>query len=126
MLDKLDPEGLKARKEVLGAEYVEKSLAAADSFMEAFQELTTNQCWGYCWTRPGLERRDRSLINLAMLAAMGKEAELKIHVRGAINNGVTVEEIKEVFAQVSVYAGVPASFGAFRTAHEVLKEMGEV
>lgn len=126
MSDNLDPEGLKARREVLGAEYVDKSLAGADDFMQAFQELTTNQCWGYCWTRPGLERRDRSLINLAMLAAMGKESELKIHVRGAITNGVTVDEIKEVFTQVSVYAGVPAAFSAFRAAHETLKEMGEV
>ncbi|MGI9482621.1 MAG: carboxymuconolactone decarboxylase family protein [Hyphomicrobiales bacterium] len=126
MSDKLDAEGLKVRKEVLGADYVEASLAKADDFMQTFQELTTNQCWGYCWTRPGLERRERSLLNLGMLAAMGKEAELKIHVRGAIANGLTADEIKEVFVQVSVYAGVPAAFSAFRIAHETLKEMGEI
>ena len=126
MTDTLDPEGLRVRREVLGGEYVDGSLARADDFMQTFQELTTNQCWGYCWTRPGLEKRDRSLMNLAMLAAMGKEAELKVHVKGAINNGVTVDEIKEVFVQVSVYAGVPAAFSAFRTAHEVLKDMGEI
>lgn len=126
MTDTLDPEGLRIRREVLGGEYVDGSLARADDFMQTFQELTTNQCWGYCWARPGLEKRDRSLMNLAMLAAMGKEAELKVHVKGAINNGVTVDEIKEVFVQVSVYAGVPAAFSAFRTAHEVLKDMGEI
>ncbi len=126
MTMELDEEGLKVRKEVLGADYVEASLERADDFMKTFQELTTNQCWGYCWTRPGLERRERSLVNLGMLAAMGKEAELKIHVRGAIANGLTPDQIKEVLVQVSVYAGVPAAFAAFRVAHETLKELGEI
>ena len=117
-------EGLKVRKEVLGAEYVENSLAKADDFMMAFQNYVTRYCWGNVWTRGGLSRRDRSLLNLAMLASLGKLDELKLHTRGAINNGVTNEEITEVLLQVAVYAGVPASLSAFKAAHEVLKQEG--
>src|SRR5690554_5231048 len=87
--------GLKVRREVLGAEYVDKSLANANDFMQTFQEVTTEFCWGYAWTRPGLDRRTRSMLNLAMLTALNRAPELKLHVRGAINNGVSVEEIKE-------------------------------
>jgi len=119
-------EGLKIRKEVLGAAYVEKSLAAADDFMMAFQEHVTSFCWGNVWGREGLARRDRSMINLAMLAALGKTDELKLHVRGALNNGLSIEEIKEVLLQVAVYAGIPAGLSAFKAAHQVLKEDGRL
>ncbi len=118
--------GLEIRKEVLGAAYVEKSLAAADDFMMAFQAHVTSFCWGNVWGREGLARRDRSMINLAMLAALGKTDELKLHVRGALNNGLSVEEIKEVLLQVSVYAGIPAGLSAFKAAHQVLKEDGRL
>ena len=119
-------EGLKVRKEVLGAEYVENSLAKADDFTMAFQDYVTRYCWGNVWTREGLSRRDRSLLNLAMLASLGKLDELKLHTRGAINNGVSNEEITEVLLQVAVYAGVPASLSAFKAAREVLKREGRV
>ncbi len=126
MNDDLFDKGLEIRKEVLGAAYVEKSLAAADDFMMAFQEHVTSFCWGNVWGREGLARRDRSLINLAMLAALGKTDELKLHVRGALNNGLSIEEIKEVLLQVAVYAGIPAGLSAFKAAHQVLKEDGRL
>src|SRR5437773_12563629 len=88
--------GLKLRREVLGAEYVDNSLKSANAFMQAFQNITTEWCWGYAWTRSGLDRKTRSLINLAMLTALNRSPEVKLHVRGALNNGVTVDEIKEV------------------------------
>ena len=122
----LDEAGMNARREVLGAEYVDNSVNNADDFMMAFQELTTNHCWGACWVREGLSRRDRSLINVAMLAALGKTDELKLHVQGAINNGLTVEEIREALFQVGIYAGDPASLSGFKAAHGKLKEMGEL
>lgn len=114
--------GLRNRREVLGAQYVDRSLAAADEFMMAFQEVTTEWCWGYVWDRPGLSRRDRSLLNLGMLAALGKAAELKLHVRGARTNGITEEEIKEALLQATIYCGIPSGLEAFRAAHEVLRE----
>ena len=126
MSDDLFDTGLKIRKEVLGASYVEKSIAAADDFMMAFQNHVTSYCWGNVWGREGLPRRDRSLINLAMLASLGKTDELKLHVRGAINNGVTIDEIKEVLLQVAVYAGIPAGLSAFKAAHQILKEDGKL
>ena len=118
--------GLKARREVLGPEYVDKSLANANEFMQAFQEITTEWCWGYAWTRPGLDRKTRSMLNLAMLTALNRAPEIKLHVRGAINNGVTVDEIKEVLLHATVYCGIPAGLDAFKAANEVLKEMGKV
>ena len=118
--------GLKVRREVLGPEYVDASLANANEFMQAFQEITTEWCWGYAWTRPGLDRRTRSLLNLAMLTALNRAPELKLHVRGAITNGVTVEEIKEVLLHATVYCGIPAGLDAFKAANEVLKDMGAV
>lgn len=121
MSDDLFEKGLQVRKDVLGADYVENSLAKADDFMMTFQEHVTSYCWGNVWTREGLGRRDRSMINLAMLAAMGKTDELKLHTLGAINNGLSNEEITEVLLQVAVYAGVPASLSAFKAVHEVLK-----
>ena len=116
--------GLRTRREVLGAEYVDRSLAAADDFMMAFQRITTEWAWDYVWNRPGLDRRTRSLLNLAMLTALGKSAELKLHVKGALTNGVTAEEIKEVLLHASVYCGIPAGLEAFRAAHEVLLAEG--
>ena len=118
--------GLKARREVLGAEYVDKSLASANDFMQVFQEITTEWCWGYAWTRPGLDRKTRSMLNLAMLTALNRAPEIKLHVRGAINNGVTVDQIKEVLLHATVYCGIPAGLDAFKAANEVLKEMGKV
>lgn len=118
--------GLKLRREVLGAEYVDKSIASANDFMAAFQRITTEWCWGYAWTRPGLDRKTRSLINLAMLTALNRAPEIKLHVRGALNNGVTVDEIKEALIHATIYCGIPAGLDAFKAANEVLKEMGAV
>jgi len=116
--------GLAVRREVLGAEYVDGSLAKADDFMMAFQRMTTELCWGTVWTRPGLDRRTRSLMNLVMLTALHATAELKLHVRGAIENGVTVEEIKEALMHATVYCGIPAGLEAFKMAHATLTEIG--
>ena len=118
--------GLAVRREVLGAAYVDASMAKADDFLMAFQEMTTEWCWGYAWTRPGLDRKTRSLMNLAMLTALNRAPEIKLHVRGALNNGVTVEEIKEALLHATVYCGIPAGLDAFKAANEVLKEMGAV
>jgi 4-carboxymuconolactone decarboxylase len=117
-------QGLRTRREVLGADYVDRSLAQADDFMMAFQRITTEWCWGYAWNRPGLDRRTRSMLNLAMLTALGKSAELKLHVKGALANGVTVEEIKEILLHATVYCGIPAGLEAFRAAHEALQAEG--
>ena len=116
-------EGLAVRREVLGADYVDRALASADSFTREWQEFVTEWCWGGLWTRPGLPRKARSLVNLGMLAALNRPQEIKIHVRGAINNGVTREEIAEVFLQAAVYAGAPAGMDAFRAAKEVFDEL---
>ncbi|PZO00954.1 MAG: gamma carboxymuconolactone decarboxylase [Hyphomicrobiales bacterium] len=118
--------GLEVRRKVLGSEYVDGSLAKADDFMMAFQNITTEWCWGYAWTRPGLEHKTRSMLNLAMLTALGKPAELKLHVKGALANGVTVDEIKEILLHATVYCGIPAGLDAFKAAHEVLKAEGAV
>ena len=115
--------GLKVRKEVLGEDYVNKSIAGADEFTRTMAEWSTEFCWGALWTRPGLDRKTRSMINLAMLSALGKTHELKLHVRGALTNGVTVEEIKEVLLQVAVYCGVPAGMDSFRNAREAIKDV---
>ena len=116
-------EGLAVRREVLGSEYVDRSMAAADPFTRSLQEFVTEWCWGGVWTRPGLPRKIRSLLNLAMLTALNRPHEIKLHVRGALNNGATRDEIKEVFLQAGVYAGVPAAVDAFRTAKEVFDEL---
>jgi 4-carboxymuconolactone decarboxylase len=117
--------GKQVRSEVLGPEYVQRALARTDDFNGPWQELLTEYCWGAIWTRPGLPRTTRSLLNLAMLAALGKSQELALHVRGALRNGVTKEEIREVFMQVAVYAGVPCAVEAFRTANNVFAEEGK-
>ncbi|RZK96309.1 gamma carboxymuconolactone decarboxylase [Methylobacterium sp. WL30] len=118
--------GLEVRRAVLGTEYVDGGLAKADDFMMAFQRITTEWCWGYAWTRDGLDRRTRSLLNLAMLTALGKPAELRLHVKGALANGVTVEEIRETLLHATVYCGIPAGLDAFKAAHEVLKAEGAI
>lgn len=116
--------GLKTRREVLGAEYVDKSIAAQDDFNRPFQELLNTYCWNDIWNRPGLSRKTRSMLNLAMLTALNRGPELRLHVNGALNNGLTKEEIREVFLQTAIYCGVPASVEAFRVAREVFKERG--
>jgi 4-carboxymuconolactone decarboxylase len=116
--------GLKTRREVLGAEYVDNAIKNADEFTMPMQELVTQYCWGDIWNRPGLDRRTRSFLNLAMITALNRPHELKLHVRGAINNGLTKDEIKEVFLQAAIYCGVPAAIDSFRVAKEVFKEMG--
>ena len=117
--------GMKIRREVLGAAYVDKNMAAADEFFMAMQDLTTRYCWGDIWARPGLDRKTRSMLNLAMIAALNRPHELKAHVKGALTNGVSKDEIKEVLLQVAVYAGVPAGMDSFRLAREVFAEMGK-
>ena len=116
-------QGLAIRKEVLGAEHVERSLAGADDFSRPYQELITEYCWGAVWGRPGLSRKTRSLLNLAMLTALGREDEFKLHVRAAFRNGVTREEICEVLLQTAIYCGVPAANSAFKQAREVFAQM---
>jgi 4-carboxymuconolactone decarboxylase len=116
--------GLQVRRAVLGTEYVDGSLAKADDFMMAFQRITTEWCWGYAWTRDGLDRKTRSMLNLAMLTALSKPAELKLHVKGALANGVTVEQIKEILLHATVYCGIPSGLDAFKAAHEVLVKEG--
>jgi len=118
--------GLEVREAVLGPEYVKPSIenAADDPFMKTLQQFVTETAWGTVWRRGVLDRKQRSLLNLAMLSAMGREAELKLHTRGAINNGCTKEEIAEVFLQAAVYAGAPAAVSAFRIAKGVFDDMG--
>ena len=118
--------GLPVRRDVLGAEYVDGSIERANDFMMAFQHITTELAWGYAWTRPGLDRRTRSLLNLAMLTALKAPAELKLHVKGALTNGVTVDEIKEVLLHATVYCGIPAGLEAFKAANEVLVAEGKI
>ena len=115
--------GLEIRKSVLGKEFVEKSIANATDFNRPMQELTTEYCWGWCWGREGLERRDRSLINLAMIAVLNRHNELKAHIRGALNNGLSKEEIREVLLQVGIYGGIPATVDSFRLANEAFAEI---
>jgi 4-carboxymuconolactone decarboxylase len=117
-------QGLAIRREVLGAQYVDAQLKAADDFSRPFQEFITEYCWGAVWGRPGLPKQTRSIINLAMLTALNRQNELKIHVKGALGNGVTKDEIMEVLIQTAVYCGVPAAVEAFRTAREAFKEAG--
>ena len=116
--------GLKIRREVLGAEFVDNAIASADDFNRPLQEIVTQYCWGEIWGRPGLDRRTRSIINLAMISALNRQHEVKMHVKGALNNGLTKEEIREVFLQVAIYCGVPAGVDSFRTAKEVFTELG--
>ena len=114
--------GLKIRSEVLGKEYVENSMKSADEFNKPFQEFVTEYCWGAGWGRPGLSRKERSMLNLAMLAILNRPHELKLHVRGALTNGLTKDQIREIFMHIAIYAGVPAGVDAFRQAREVFAE----
>ena len=118
--------GLTVRREVLGADYVDASIAGADEFMLPFQQLLTEWAWGYAWSRPGLDRRTRSMLNLAMLTALGRAEELGIYVKGALASGVTVDEIREVLLHATVYCGTPAGRQAFLAAHAALKEAGAI
>ena len=115
--------GLEIRKSVLGAEFVENAIKSADDFNRPFQELVTEYCWGAVWGREGLSKKTRSLLNLAMISALNRPHELKMHVAGALRNGVTRDEIREVFMAVAIYCGVPAGVDAFRTAREVFAEI---
>jgi 4-carboxymuconolactone decarboxylase len=114
--------GLEVRRAVLGKDFVDKSISDADDFTHPLQELITEYCWGSVWARPGLPRKTRSLINLAMLTALNRPHEVKLHLRGALNNGCSKEEIMEVLLQTAIYCGVPAAVDSFRTAKEFFQE----
>ncbi len=116
----LDPKGLATRRAVLGDSYVDAALAKATPFTEPLQDLVTLHAWGNTWQRTGIDLRTRSIVTVSMLVALGRMHELKIHVRGALNNGVTKEELQEIFLHASVYCGFPAAVDAFRTAAEVI------
>ncbi|NIR29057.1 MAG: gamma carboxymuconolactone decarboxylase [Gammaproteobacteria bacterium] len=118
--------GLAVRREVLGSEWVDPLIeeAQSDSFAAAIQDIVTEYCWGYGWTRPGLDRKTRSLLNLAILTSLGKVKELKAHTRGALRNGCTVEEIRETLIHATIYCGIPAGVDAFRSAREALEAEG--
>jgi 4-carboxymuconolactone decarboxylase len=114
--------GLEVRKAVLGDDYVNRSIQNATSFTRPMQELVTEYCWGTVWARDGIDRKTRSVINLAMLTALNRPHEIEIHVRGALNNGVTHEEMQEIFLQAAIYCGVPAAMDSFRIAQRVISE----
>ncbi|MEJ2862801.1 carboxymuconolactone decarboxylase family protein [Actinomycetospora flava] len=118
--------GLAVRKEVVGEAHVERSMAQVTEFSRPMQEWVTRACWGEVWDRPGLDRRTRSLLNLVMLTALGRSHELAVHVRGALTNGCTTEEIQESLLQAAVYCGAPAGLEAFRVAEKVLAEEGRL
>ncbi len=122
MNKELFDKGLEIRKSVLGKEFVENAIKNADDFNMPMQELATEYCWGYVWGRPGLDKRTRSFLNLGMIAALNRPHELKIHVKGALRNGLTRQEIMEVFLQVAIYCGVPAGVDSFRIAREAFAE----
>lgn len=117
--------GLAIRREVLGSEHVDRSLANVDDFTAPIQKLVTEYCWGEIWSRPGLTRKTRSIMNLAMLAALNRPHEVRLHVRGALNNGLAREEIREVLMQVAIYCGVPAALDSMKVAVEVFREEDE-
>lgn len=119
----LRDQGLQMRRKVLGAEYVDKSFATADDFNRPFQEFLTEYCWGAIWTRPGLPPKTRSMLLLAMLPALNRAHELKLHIVGALNNGVTRDEMREIFMQVAAYCGAPAGVEAFKVAREVFADL---
>ena len=115
--------GLAIRRAVVGDTYVDRSLNSADDLTAPLQKLVTEYCWGEIWSRPGLERRERSFLNLAMLIALNRPHELRLHLRGAINNGITPAEIQEVILQAAIYCGVPAALDSMKAAKEVIEEM---
>jgi 4-carboxymuconolactone decarboxylase len=122
MSNSLYDKGLEVRKAVLGAEYVETSIKNADDFNRPLQELVTEYCWGAVWTREGLPRKTRSMLNIAMLATLNRPHELELHLRGALRNGCTKDEIREILLQVAIYAGVPTGVDSFRIARKVFAE----
>ena len=122
MSGELYDRGLETRREVLGADYVQRALDNATEFTAPIQELVTEYCWGAVWTRDGIDRRTRSIVNIAMLTAMNRQHELAAHVRGALRNGCTPVEIREVLLQAAVYCGMPAALDAFRTAAAAIEE----
>lgn len=122
MAGPMSEKGLEVRKAVLGAEYVENAIAAADDFTMPLQEISTNYCWGWLWTREDLPRKTRSMLNLAMLTALNRPHEIEMHLKGALRNGCTKEEIREVFLQAAVYCGLPAAVDSFRVARKVFEE----
>ncbi|MFG1184542.1 MULTISPECIES: carboxymuconolactone decarboxylase family protein [Xanthobacter] len=115
--------GMEIRKAVLGAAHVERSMANVDEFARPLQELVTEYCWGAIWGRPGLERKTRSMLNIVMLSALNRPHELKLHVKGALTNGVTRDEIREVVLQIAIYCGVPVALETSRIAQEVFREV---
>jgi 4-carboxymuconolactone decarboxylase len=115
--------GLEVRTAVLGKDYVEASMKNADDFNRPFQELVTEYCWGAAWGSEGLTRKTRSMLNIAMISILNRPHELKLHVKGALNNGVSKEEIREVLIQVAIYAGIPCGVDSFRIAREAFKEV---
>lgn len=115
--------GLALRKEVLGTEYVERSFANADAFSTPIQNLSTEYCWGEVWSRPGLSRRDRSLLNVGMISALNRPHELKLHIKAALTNGLTRDEIREALLQVAVYCGMPAGLDSTKIAREAFAEI---
>lgn len=118
--DQVFENGLRARREVMGDDFVERALGSATEFTRPLQEYITRNAWGDVWQRPGLDRRTRSLITLAMLTALGRQHELKGHVRGALNNGATLADIQEVLLHASIYCGLPTAVEAWRSAAEVV------
>ena len=115
--------GLAIRKSVIGAEFVDKALATADDFNMPLQELVTEYCWGAVWGRPGLDKKQRSMLNLAMISCLNRPHELRLHIAGALKNGVSRDEIREIFMQVAIYCGVPAGVDSFRVAREAFAEL---
>jgi 4-carboxymuconolactone decarboxylase len=122
MGSELYEKGLKLRREVLGDDYVDRSLASVDDFNREFQAMVTEHAWGAIWSRPGLSKKQRSLLNLAMLAALNRPEEFELHFRGALKNGCTLDELKETLLQIAVYCGMPAGVASFRIARKVLAE----
>ena len=123
MTDELYQKGDKIRREVLGDGHVTRSLANADPFAKTIQDYVTQTAWGGVWGREGLDRRSRSILNLGMLAALGKDHELKVHIKGALRNGLTRDELAEIFLQVAIYCGAPAALECFRHAREVFEDV---
>lgn len=120
---KLMEDGLAVRREVLGAAYVDQNMKNADSFNKPFQDLVSEYCWGVCWTDKTLSRRERSILNLGMIAALGKMHEFELHFRAAFGNGLTEDELRSVLTQIAVYCGIPVGVDCFRSARKVLAEM---
>lgn len=119
-------QGLQMRKQVMGDAFVEKAFSNLDAFTEPLQEFVTRNAWGTTWCREGLDLKTRSLLTISMLTALGRANEIKGHVRGAVNNGASMQEIQETLLHSAVYCGMPLAIEAFRSAHEVLKEMGRI